>query len=113
MFKAEESRQNLIELNNHMPDAVIIMQTSPGIRNVEIYKESTNEGSYPTESLHVGNNVYELLYTNEQTDKFFGVNLSGLDNNSDKLKKSAYKLLRPRNLLEINLEERIKSLHTT
>ena len=43
MFKAEESRQSLIDLYNHLPDAVIVMKMSPIIRGLEIYKDEENK----------------------------------------------------------------------
>jgi hypothetical protein len=74
------------------------MKMSPIIRGLEIYKDDEN-----VKTGNVGATHYEVLYCNQQTDQFFGVNLSNLSSNSDELKKSDYQLLRPRNLQEIKI----------
>jgi hypothetical protein len=82
--EVEQSRQNLFQLFNKIPDSVIMLSM-------------TNR---PTASIHssdivyagnLGVTHYSLKYLNKSTDTFFGESLSSL--NSDDLLKSGHRLL--------------------
>jgi hypothetical protein len=59
MFKMEESRANLIELYNHLPDALFVLKTS------KIMRDSPLMHDKEVSSGDVGATHFELLYCNQ------------------------------------------------
>ena len=88
----------MTNLFNNIPDAVIMLEPTTQLKSQDapyLDQEDIYAGD-------IGVTHYKLQYCNQKTDKFFDLDLSGINNITD-LQKSDYQLLQPQNLKKVDI----------